>query len=451
MEFFDKPNVPSLRQMAMTRVAITVCRDPEIMDFVKINGCSSFIFPSKVIHKYLNVKNPAKETWKWKDLTMKIYFPAERSVPGIEPGFIDWEVKKNILPFARWEKLVEEKAPSLPKPLQRELLDVARIVSIEVDKWNEHHFPIWPNFSEIARNFQYEFQWNSFGKIDRERTTMKLITNERIDIIGRYILASIYGLTSKIPNQEKVPYEIVRMYRRRELPLFMSSALIETNRFRQKDVFSTSGYEQKLLFLKNVLENECLKYEDFVFYLSSLQDHEREELFKCCAFKILRLYFLEWPLQCMFLNAAEQLLPYITEIDFRHTLKFIIYGRIMLEWKDFNYIDLLKGFWSLSPSKLKESTKSHSIYKTLMRIINFPDDENFPSEILFKNSFYMYGLKFTYSGINYCLYRNKVSDINSFLFEFLKPTSKRQFVTTTSPRSQIFYSKPELVRKVYFR
>ncbi|GFR01152.1 uncharacterized protein TNCT_238171 [Trichonephila clavata] len=436
MEFFDNPDVPSLRQIAMTNLAITVCRDPKILDFVKSNGCSSFIFPSKVIHKYLKVKNPAKETWKWKDLEQKRYLLSQRSVREKKTNEIEWEIRKNILPFARWEKLVIERASSLPNPLQHELLDMARIVSIEMDKWIQHHSPIWPNFSEIARNFQYEFQWNSFGKIDPERTTMKLITNEKIDIIGRYILASIYGLTYKIPNQEKVPYEIVRMYRRRELPLFMSSALIEMNRFRQKDVFSTKGYEQKLLFLKNVLENECLKYEDFVFYVSSLQDHEREALFQCCAFKILRLYFLEWPLQCKFLNVAEQLLPYFTEFDFRDTLKFIIYGRIMLGWTDFNYIHLLKGFWSLSSSDLKESTKTHSIYKLLMRIINFPVGKNFPSEILFQK-FHKYGLEFTYSGIEYCLYRDEVNKRNSFLCEFLESTSKPEFVTTTSILSRI--------------
>ncbi|GFR01148.1 uncharacterized protein TNCT_238141 [Trichonephila clavata] len=436
MEFFDNPNVPSLRQMAMTNIAITVCRDPKILDFVKSNGCSSFIFPSKVIHLYLKVKNPVKETWIWKDLVAKVNIPSEKSVREKETCEIDWEIKKNILPFARWEKLVIERASSLPNPLQHELLDVARIVSIELDKWIKHHSPIWPNFSEIARNFQHEFQWNSFGKIDRERTTMKLITNERIDIIGRYILASIYGITDKIPNQEKVPYEVVRMYQRRQLPLFMSFALIEINHFRRKDMFFTAGYEQKVLFLKNVLWKECLKYEDFVFYVSSLQDCEREALFKCCAFKILRLYFLEWPLQRKFLNAAEQLLPYFTEINFHDTLKLIIYERIMLGWKDFNYIDLLKGFWSLSPSKLKESTKTDSIYEPLMRIINFPVGENFPSEILLKNS-HQYGLAFRYSGIEYCLNRNVVSKRNSFLCGILEHSPKPEFVTTTSILSRI--------------
>ncbi|PRD23183.1 UNVERIFIED_CONTAM: hypothetical protein NCL1_47093 [Trichonephila clavipes] len=40
-----------------------------------------------------------------------------------EPDEPDWQIKRNVLPFARWEELVKKRISSLPKLLQHELLD----------------------------------------------------------------------------------------------------------------------------------------------------------------------------------------------------------------------------------------------------------------------------------------------------------------------------------------
>ncbi|GFQ70740.1 uncharacterized protein TNCT_369551 [Trichonephila clavata] len=98
--------------MAMTKVAITVCLDPEILNFVKISGCASFVFPSKETHLYLDVDNPKKETWIWKDYITKNfsdpYVPIERILYA-DIRLVHDVTRENILPFARWEELVKER------------------------------------------------------------------------------------------------------------------------------------------------------------------------------------------------------------------------------------------------------------------------------------------------------------------------------------------------------
>ncbi|GFQ70736.1 hypothetical protein TNCT_369521 [Trichonephila clavata] len=75
MAFYEL-NVQSLRQMAMTKTAITLYRDPEILNFMKINGRASFVFPSKETYLLLKGRKPRlsfdlEKTWMWKDLLIE--------------------------------------------------------------------------------------------------------------------------------------------------------------------------------------------------------------------------------------------------------------------------------------------------------------------------------------------------------------------------------------------
>ncbi|GFQ96074.1 uncharacterized protein TNCT_695471 [Trichonephila clavata] len=406
MAFFDRFPVLSLRQMSMAKLAETVCHDPEILDFVKYYGCVSFVFPSKETHLYLGVKSPKKEIWIWNHSLIQFYLSNlyVRNELNFEADF--WNIRRqNTLPFARWEKLVKERISSLPQLLKLELLDVIRSFSIELDKWIKYHSQVWPNFSEVARSAPYDFQWNSLGKIDLVRTASALIVNEMLDIKGRYILASLYNLMDKIPTGKKVPDEIVQKYSKlaeRRINIQKEwnpfSEAIHFNYFMRQNLFTVVSLEQKVLFLNTALSEECLQYNDLLFYMSNMGKEEREEVFKASSLKILQL-LLDWPLQGEFLNAAEHLLPYFTEINFFELLDIIIYERIMLCRKDFDYIYLLKEFWSLSPSHLKKSVKTCPIYEPLMLIINFPVDEIFPSEQLLQ-SYEGDNLTFRYFGVN---------------------------------------------------
>ncbi|GFY68463.1 uncharacterized protein TNIN_198271 [Trichonephila inaurata madagascariensis] len=441
MAFFDRVPVLSLRQMAMTKLAITVCCDPEILNFVKNYGCVSFVFPSKESHLYLDVKSLKEEAWIRKDLLIIFYFSDLYVSHALELEALQSNIckmRKNILPFARWEELVKERIFLLPQLLKHELLDVVRSLSIEIDKWIKYHSQDWQNFSEIARSALYDFQWNSLGKIDLVRTASALIVNETLNIKDRYILASLYGLIDKLPIGKKVPDEIVQMYSKLaergikvQKEWDLSREGIQFKYFMRQNLFTEVSSEQKVLFLNSALLEECLQYNDFLFYMSKLGNEERKAVFKTSSLKILQL-LLDWPLQREFLNAAEHLLPYFTEKDFILMLNVILYERIMLCRKDFNYIDLLKEFWSLSPSHLKESIKTYPMYDPLMFIINLPVNEIFPNEKLLQN-YKNDNLTFRCCGVWYklkrrqndrciknCKYDHPPAFINTSLFYSLK-------------------------------
>ncbi|GFY06943.1 uncharacterized protein TNCV_4090451 [Trichonephila clavipes] len=399
----------------MTKLAINLCRDPEILDFVKDNGCVSFVFPSKETHLYRGVKSPKEEIWTWKDILMQSFFSSfyvrheldlEDYVTNVSPE------RRNVLPFARWEELVEEKISSLPTLLKRKVLDVFRSFCIEIDKWIKYHSQVWENFSKIPRSAPYDFQWNSFGQIDLVGTASALIVNETLDIKDRYILACLYGLMDQMPIGKKVPDEIVQKYSKlakREVivqkEFNWTSKGFQINYFMRNSSFTNLISKKKVLFLNTVLSEECLQCDDFLFYMSHMTKEESKDVFKISAFKIL-LLLLNWPLQGEFLKVAEHLLPYFTEINFFVMLDIIIYQRIMLRRKDFNYIGLLKGFWSLSPSNLKESLKNYPIYEPLMLIINSPVGEIFPSEKLLQSYESGY-LTFRCCGVKYLLHSGR--------------------------------------------
>ncbi|GFT13824.1 uncharacterized protein TNCV_3022991 [Trichonephila clavipes] len=395
--------------MAMTKLAITVCCDPEILDLVKEYGCVSFVFPSKETHLYLGVKSLKNEVWIQKDSRSIIGFPVVFLCQDIKNN--KHKMRKNILPFARWEELVKKRISSLPHLLKHELLDVIRSFSVEIDKWFKYHSQDWQSFSGIACSALYDFQWNSLGKIDRVRTASALIVNEMLDIKDRCILASLYGLMDKVTIGKNVPVGIGSMCSflaetaiefHKEMNLSLDG--IHYNCLMRQNLFTAVSSEQKVSFLNLALLKECLPYNDFLFYMSNMGNEDRKAVFKTSCLKILQL-LLDWPLQGEFLNAAEHLLPYFTEIDFIGMLNVIVYERIMLHRKDFNYIDLLKEFWSLSPSHLKEPINIYPIYEPLMLIINFPVDEIFPSEQLLQ-SYEWDNLTFRCCGVRYKLFRN---------------------------------------------
>ncbi|GFY70325.1 uncharacterized protein TNIN_282911 [Trichonephila inaurata madagascariensis] len=411
MAFLDRRYVLSLRQMAMAKVAITVCRDPEILDFVKNNGCASFVFPSKETHLYLDVESPVEETWMWKDIILekmsKFSYLLRNERSATKPD--DYVRKENILPFARWEELVEERISSLPQLLKQELLDVIRSFSIEIDKWFKYHSDDWKESLKIARReisnvrlcsnrSRYDYLGNSRREIDREKVV------GMFEIGDHYLLAILCGLMNKMPNGEQMPHEIVQKYSKlTENGWSKPIGNVELSNLSRHKYFIAMSYDDRCAFITSLLLEECLQYEDFLFYMSYMSDYDRKQIFEFFSFEIL-LLFLNWPLQCEFLNAAEYLLPYFSGSCFFLMLNIIIYQRIMLSRKDFNYIDLLKGFWSLSPSDLKEFIKTTSIYEPLLFVINFPADETFLSEQLLER-YSNDELKFTCFGAKYSLMR----------------------------------------------
>ncbi|GFS34949.1 uncharacterized protein NPIL_278131, partial [Nephila pilipes] len=409
-------NVPvlSLRQMAMIKVAIHVCNDPDIQDFVKENGSFSFVFPSDGIQVFLNgAELKSIQTWAWENFfTDSTFLPQVQTYIPNYDEMSPFDMTTSFPPFKTWTDLVEKKMSSflLPRKLQPEMFDVIRLVSLEIEKWIKEHSLILLNSTEFTRAAQCYFQWNSLGIIDRIKTARTLITNESLPIEDRKILALHYGLIDDLiayRSKGLTCGKIVDMH----LPPMVSrpgeiwkpfTGESDFNYIAQRNFFNKSTPEKKLECLKTVLFKGCMLYENFLFCLSQMGDDQREVIFEKYALKIL-MYFLDMPFQCQFLDAARQLLPYFNITDFQNVLYIILYERIMLGWKDFDYISLLKEFWSQSPTIFKQQTETHFIYENLKFTLNFSGSNNFPREIVFDND-NLTGLAFGFRGIRYFLF-----------------------------------------------
>ncbi|GFQ91291.1 uncharacterized protein TNCT_307442 [Trichonephila clavata] len=322
-----------------------------------------------------------------------------------EQKFFSTNVRQaEILPFSKWENLVEEKLLSflLPKCLFPLLIELTRMVSIEIDKWIKDLSLILERSAEIAHTSQRYFQWNSLGKIDRTRTARMLIMNEGSNMYDLYILAVHYNLLDDvlIDNNTRRRLEEVAEHGQ------FSRICIHRQYWRQSAgendiLFAPQNSWTEALHLN--LVSHSVQYPDLLFGLAQMGPCERKELFESSSFFIL-LLLLNWPLQGQFLNASELLLPYLSKDNYYILLRIILYERIMLSRKDFNYFNLLKGFWYQSTVEFKEFVKTKSIYEPLMFTMNYSNERNFPNEKLFESDFNN-RLTFQYQGIKYCLFR----------------------------------------------
>ncbi|GFT70968.1 uncharacterized protein NPIL_580381 [Nephila pilipes] len=362
--------VISLRQMAMGKIAIAVCNDPDIKNFVREHGSVSFVFPSKETQMYLEKEGrlfeqtcelDLQQTWAWKNVLMDANFPPaiEYLMPELDVFLDQREMGEGILPFQRWEELVEKKISSfLLTPLLRyELFDVIRSIAAEIDKWIKDHTMISKNFLEIARTAQCYFQWNSFGKIDRVKTAETLIRKEILPTEDLYCLASHYGLMDGILMDQisdltcgKFPGSYVNLSNISDLRACIAWERFtwesDFNYLAQRNFFTKSTSQQNFHCLNYVMDWECLQYDYLLFFLSQMGDDEREEIFKTYPLKIL-MYFLDWPLQCVFFRRFKTSVAILSS-NFRDILTVILYEKLCWIGR-FQLTSLIK-FWSTNPT-----------------------------------------------------------------------------------------------------
>ncbi|GFT99156.1 uncharacterized protein NPIL_680001, partial [Nephila pilipes] len=280
MAWCSFPVIP-LRQMAMGKIAIAVCNDPDIKNLVRERGSVSFVFPSKETQAYLEKEGrlfeqtcelDLRQTWAWKNVLMDANFPPaiEYLTPESDVLLDQREMGEGILPFQRWEELVEKKISSflLPPLLRYELFDVIRSIAAEIDKWIKDHTLITKNALEIARTAQCYFQWNLFGKIDRVKTAETLIRKEVLRTEDLYFLALHYGLMDdiladrirnlsrgKFPERYKISSNISHLPASITWERFTGES--DFNCIAQRNFFTKSPPEKNVQCLSYVMYLDC--------------------------------------------------------------------------------------------------------------------------------------------------------------------------------------------------
>ncbi|GFY39513.1 uncharacterized protein TNIN_315381 [Trichonephila inaurata madagascariensis] len=449
----------SLQQTALVKSAVTVCNDPEVKDFVKENGIMSVVFPSKETLLFLReAEKEIERTYIRKEVVMNGVIMSEikkLSRPDKERVF-ESEVISDVLPFRRWEELIERKLStfSLPVCLHRDLFEMIRIVSIEIDKWIKDLSLLLDRSAEIAHTALHYFQWNSHGKINRIETARELIRNEGSIREDLYKLAVQYDLVDDMIVDEIGKIECRKFVEKYQFEFKATSSgqrwkVAAGERSLQctpiRVGFMKANSEEKLDYMIVGLMDDSLSYGELLEYLAIMSSDDINKCFEKLPLNIIYL-FLDWPLQIMFIDAVKLLLPYFNSYFFTRILETIVLERIMLGRKDFNYIRLLKEFWSISPSELKEALITQPINNLVLFTLNYLNEDTFLNEELFE--FYSRkNLSFRYKGINYCLFKRDFLHTSKIANKFYRD---HHLAPESSPYKQLFQTRSEKSNLNYY-
>ncbi|CAL1274613.1 unnamed protein product [Larinioides sclopetarius] len=325
----------------------------------------------------------------------------------------------------------------LPALLKEKIKYFVTPVGSELNNWkwfHENHLNSAGEDFDI--NILEQLYWTTLGTVDYRKTAEKLIHCKLLDIVKRYKLACLYCLDDYIRVLwENLPEESKIYFYEEEGPFHFSlpklefcwayiikgeefildfmfgAALGNLTTFNQS-AFEYSAYlgnksateyffrkltnderEASLLRTAQTVVTHRLKrgsisgtfplekLSDTLFYLLSLMSHEQMmTIFKQYPFNVL-VCLLDWPWQELFLDIAELVWPFLTELNYI-SLLHIISGRIKL---DYYPTKLYQEFFLLSPSEFRKSFVCHECLSgsTLRNIFEVEDSEII--KVIFRN------------------------------------------------------------------
>ncbi|GFY60678.1 uncharacterized protein TNIN_493171 [Trichonephila inaurata madagascariensis] len=407
---FSDPVVPTLQQMSFVEVAIRICNDPELKVLMKKYGSVSFAFPSKELRIFLNKEIPKGSqqimyTLHIKEFKYTLFSHISTNWASTYFCFNRFEFTANNLPSTTWEEMVLKKISCLclPNIMRYELMSIIRCICIEIDRWKKEHKQ---KFEFDFEDCQRYFCWNAQGKIDRMKTAKSMINNKSLSIFERFNLARHYGFESDVISLREKLHSFEKHsathaeFVENSIQIFRQAI---GNPLNFRAFFSLLTPILKVAWYKIFLNLKVLDYKDVRFCLSLLEKNEQKNILRQYSSKILQ-YYLVWPLQNEFLIVSKNVWPFMSIENYIDILQFIIYERIMIGWKDFNYVWLLKEFWRQTPNNFKELVKRDKIYQVILPVINFELYKRFSNEVILEN-YKDDVLKFHHVGINYYLDR----------------------------------------------
>ncbi|GFQ87698.1 uncharacterized protein TNCT_82331 [Trichonephila clavata] len=408
---FGKPGVPTLKQISFVVTAVRICNDQEVQAFMQRYGHVPFSFPSNELRIFLNKEIPESSQREMYKLCIKgrnyVINPRHRRrfVHRLDKyddfSFNSFGFTANNLPSTTWEEMIFRKISciDLPNILGYELMSIIRCICLEIYRWQKmHEDSIGCVFSDI----QKFLCWDAQGKINRIKTAKSLINNESIRISERYNLARHYGferdvlsLWEKMSIAEKdYANQLGDQYGQRAWFEYGATGTAENsieiyweafgNPLNFRKLFSLLTPIQKQEWCQRLILLKLMDYNDVCFCLSFFKENQLENILRRYSVEILQ-YYLVWPFQKEFLNVTKILWPYMSIQDYIHLLNFIMYQRIMIGWKDFDYVWLVKEFWRQTPNNLKELAKRDMIYQLILPVINYKENKRFPNEMILQN------------------------------------------------------------------
>ncbi|GFY44405.1 uncharacterized protein TNIN_108811 [Trichonephila inaurata madagascariensis] len=449
---FVNPPILSLENMALLKVAVMVCNDSGIMKVVQAFGAAAYTLPSKETEIFLR-KRPLSfleevRTLYIEQISMEqdshnssrcefaqiIKKTAEPTSNPVE-GF---KLLMDKMPCTIWENFVQCKifTFSLPRVLEDKLFVSVRHVCMEIENWFQDHSDILRRSREFQIVTQHLLQWNSRGKIDRVKTAKAMVVADRLPAREKYIMAFEYCFREDLPSlweqldtsdkkcvpQMKALCSLEKRVDDDNWLKYVWRGILNPDELRR--FFVKLSPLRKEGFLRLALLKKILEYEDFLFCYNCI-DAERQETIRKLAPSNILEYFLDPPFHDKFLEVSTSLMPYVIHEDFIYVVHAIIFGRIMPGFKDFDYVTLLKKFWSSAPDHLKKQVTADDIaYGPLMCILKYDGSSPFLHETLLETC-YLKNIIFGYFGVRYCVFKSEIGTGGNVYFSRYNQDCKR--------------------------
>ncbi|GFY48153.1 uncharacterized protein TNIN_135651 [Trichonephila inaurata madagascariensis] len=303
-----------------------------------------------------------------------------------------WYIQKKLkfyvflLPNPKLKDMVNKKLHPLsyPTTLQQEITTALRSITFEVWHWIVDNLMIVKWESEIIK---IPLSWKSDGTINRISTADMIIRSPDLAIETRFIHACQYWCWNKInefwetlsANEQLFLYrkyvnkkhtiQYFKFFRARSS---RRSCRLWSLKFKWTYGTMFNGVFDHLPSLKKqALENKAVRSPHIPLArhcLLRMNAQRRMYMLQEYPYHVLRVC-LFWPLQALFTDAASTVRDSLPNRSFLKLIHIIICQKILLGWRDYDYVDLLKTFWRESPIRCKEYVRGDTISEILTVIL----------------------------------------------------------------------------------
>ncbi|GFT16856.1 uncharacterized protein NPIL_184911 [Nephila pilipes] len=280
----------------------------------------------------------------------------------------------------------------LSTEIQEQLVGVVLALGREVRLWFLSH--LFLDVQDLYYEVQNILSWHSIGVIDRFETARGLIRNENIDVSLRFDFACRYYSEADVQrlwtNMSEDDKNSVRCDRSISIctgywlrALESRTALDWSDLSHASRMFIGNSMNIRYFFTtlpKRQIRYECLEsgiyfrrinHPDLYYCLVEMNADELRYIFR--RFKKDQLYkifkcFLLWPFQTIFLSVMNCLVTYM-DADIFRALICVLLDKVSEQWKDYEYVDILKRFWNELSSQHGKRVKEDKTLKQVMKYV----------------------------------------------------------------------------------
>ncbi|GFT22726.1 uncharacterized protein NPIL_621101 [Nephila pilipes] len=308
------------------------------------------------------------------------------------------ETKLYLSPEEDWKVIIKKKLPDdvYPLSLQQKIMSFMKPISYEVEMWKKQHETF--TGKQIDQRIMNKFHWKTDGTIDRLKTANSLIQSDVLQMRHRFRLAcnywqeeSVLSIWEQMSAGLRDYFCKIEMYDIPESERSSNINVIEWIRWhtqignsniREKDWFLAYNWDtvslqgllpqkltpdERLEIISRVLDRNSDDHS-CRFCLLLMPADQRLEVIQKNPYKVLKS-FLFWPGQRMFIEMAHLVKTDLEDYQFFDLLHIIIHQKILHNWDDFDYFNLIREFWSLIPNKCKEFFEGCNMLKPIELIV----------------------------------------------------------------------------------